>query len=123
MSTANAAKPNRQFLFGCLGMVGLVVAIGVAFAVIGAINGASDSYNPNNSREAISQCEESIRQQLKSPSTAEFHSNASGSGTWTVIGTVDAQNSFGAKVRSSYQCTVTVSGPDRIVTKIDRFDG
>lgn len=66
----------------------------------------------------MAQCESRIESLLKAPSTAEFDSQATGSGTWTVTGTVVAENSFGAMVRSSYQCTVVIDG-DRAFTSVD----
>lgn len=63
---------------------------------------AEDDYDLNNASVAISQCEGEVKERLKAPSTAKFESNATGGGPWTVTGTVDAENSFGAMIRSSY---------------------
>jgi hypothetical protein len=94
----------------------------VATAAPGQGRGADEAYDPDNRLEAISQCEDLVGQQLKSPTSADFNSTATGPGTWTVTGTVDAENSFGATVRAEYQCTVTVVG-ERITRKIDFFEG
>jgi hypothetical protein len=56
--------------------------------------------------DAIAACERIVSNQLKSPSTADFNSAVSGDNPWTVVGSVDAENSFGAEVRLDYQCTV-----------------
>ena len=62
---------------------------------------------------AASMCERFVADHLKSPSTAEFDSTATGGGdTWTVTGTVDSQNSFGAMVRNTYTCHLTYEGGD-----------
>ena len=65
--------------------------------------------------DAITVAKKVIENQLKSPSTAEFCKSAdftvkcSGS-TWTVSGYVDAQNGFGATIRSSFTVTFAFSG-------------
>lgn len=63
-----------------------------------------------------SQCEDYVRKYLKSPSTAEFSGVAEttvydkGNKKYTVIGWVDSQNSFGAKLRTKYACRTTDEG-------------
>lgn len=63
-------------------------------------------------------CQGFVENRLKAPSTADFapfHKMAisgSGTGPWSVRGYVDSQNSFGAKLRSSFTCTVEFSGAD-----------
>lgn len=65
--------------------------------------------------DAITVAKKVIENQLKSPSTAEFCKSAdftvkcSGS-TWTVSGYMDAQNGFGATIRSSFTVTFAFSG-------------
>jgi len=56
---------------------------------------------------AIVACENAVETMLKSPSTARFNSAASGDNPWTIVGSVDSENSFGATVRADYQCTVS----------------
>src|SRR5579871_6739632 len=48
-----------------------------------------------------------VERVLKAPSTADFHSlRATKQGdVWTVAGSVDAQNSFGATIRSDFVCS------------------
>lgn len=104
---------------------GLVVAIGLGFAGCIALTsrGGGDDYDMNNEYEAVSQCEARVEKLLKAPSTAQFDSSATGSGTWTVTGTVDAENSFGATVRSSYGCTVVMNNDEgTATTTVDYFE-
>ena len=59
-----------------------------------------------------------VKDNLKSPSTASFCSQSSAtitkSGkTWTVIGYVDAQNSFGAEVRTNFKVVITFSSGNK----------
>lgn len=56
-------------------------------------------------------CQDMVRDQLKSPASAKFSDvTASGIGPWTVRGRVDSDNSFGASVRNSWECTVRLEG-------------
>ena len=55
-------------------------------------------------------CRDAVKQQLKAPSTADFGGEAvkwSGS-TATMTGVVDAENSFGAMIRTPWTCTASV---------------
>lgn len=72
---------------------------------------SADSGGSGNSG-AIVACEQQVEASLKSPSSAKFHDVAATGGptTYTVRGTVDAENSFGASLRSSFQCTVEDRG-------------
>lgn len=61
--------------------------------------------------------QEFIKDTLKSPSSAEFSDSSetrvrydSADDSYYVSGWVDAQNSFGAKLRSRYVCTVRNTG-------------
>lgn len=111
---------------GCLGCAGGVVVFLVVLGIGGWIYGSSRGDDPSpryDKYEAIAQCEARVEKLLKSPSTADYDSNATGSGTgpWKITGVVDAQNSFGATVRASYGCTVTMSG-DMATTAVDYFN-
>lgn len=110
---------------GCLGCAGVFVALLVFAGIMGAVAGNRDD-GPSatgGKYEAIAQCEARIERLLKAPSTAEFDSDATGSGAgpWDVTGVVDAENSFGAALRSSFGCTVTMSG-DMATTTVDYFN-
>jgi hypothetical protein len=67
--------------------------------------------------ESIAQtiCKELVKASLKSPSTADFpwtdyRRQTHGGGKYTVRSYVDAQNSFGATLRSQWRCTITYGG-------------
>lgn len=99
-------------VIAALVLLGIVVWVGVNSA------GGSSKYDANNPAEVTAQCEARIERLLKAPDTAKFDSSATGSGTWTVTGTVDSENGFGAMLRSTYQCTVVVNG-DKLTTTVD----
>ena len=118
---------SEKSTLGCLAIFLAPIALIVLVLIVGAIwtgvsGGSKDEpYDPNWSGEAITQCEDLVKESLKAPSTAEFDSSASGFGTWTVTGTVDSENSFGAMLRSEFQCTVVVSG-DSIKRRLDYLE-
>jgi hypothetical protein len=106
-------------------VMALVIACFAAIVLLVAVSsgGDDDDYDSDTSYEAIAQCEAAIEERLKAPTTAEFKSTAVGSGTWTVTGTVDSENSFGAMVRSSYRCSVIIDNEkDTARVRIDQFE-
>jgi len=119
---SDALKPPRSklgcFGIGCFGIV-IVVAVVVVVALLNGSNSARDN-TTSRGIEARTYCEDAIRDRLKAPSTAEFESSYSGSGPVVVRGTVDAENSFGAMMRNTFQCTVTFDG-DAYRISVDEF--
>ncbi len=93
------------------GLVALFVTLGaiLLFAICSG-SGSKDSKGINNSENnAKSYAMIIVKDNLKSPSTAKFCNTASemtakniGGYKWRVTGWVDAQNSFGATVRSDF---------------------
>lgn len=99
----------RGYLKGCMVLiVAAVLLIGGCTAWV-ALSPKDASRQAETSASLA--CRNAVRDRLKAPSTAQFSDDAtaseSGSGfTVTVTGTVDAENSFGAKLRNTYRCTV-----------------
>lgn len=62
--------------------------------------------------QAASACRDFVKDRLKTPSTAKFSNEEwSKSGDrFTITAAVDAENSFGATVRSNYTCEVRLVG-------------
>lgn len=87
-----------------------LAAVLIFMAVAGGNDADPAAYDPDNPTEARAQCEDLVEENLKSPATAEFGtSEATRSGTeWIVTGSVDSENSFGAMLRSDFQCSVRV---------------
>ncbi|OSI09291.1 Uncharacterised protein [Neisseria zoodegmatis] len=85
--------------------------------------GKSDNKTPKLD-EWIAQaaCESAVKQLLKAPATAEFGGwgrNRNGDGTYTITGSVDAHNSYGAMLRSSFNCTVRDKGDGNTGTVVN----
>jgi len=107
------ASPKRQ-------IIGLIVIVAVLFAVMvalrGSFNGPATGAPPatqgGNPYTVWRICQERVAAELKAPSTADFppydeHSIGHSGADWFVTSYVDAQNSFGAKLRTHYTCTAS----------------
>jgi hypothetical protein len=60
-------------------------------------------------------CVRALKSELTSPATAQFRTASRsdlGNGRFRVSGSVDAENSFGALLRQSYDCTVWFESAD-----------
>lgn len=108
----NIGKPSNdsQFFKGCLWVI--VAAFILAFVGCMALmnSGSDEEFGEGEARYV---CEQFVSDQLKSPGTADFQrptGRASDVETWTMTGTVDAENSLGGTVRMSYVCTVRAAG-------------
>jgi curved DNA-binding protein CbpA len=101
---------------GCLTIVLAFFVISIVVGIFSGNKGGSGSSSKYDAFQAQADCEGFVKQNLKAPSSADFASHrelnitGSGVGPWTVIGYVDSQNSFGAKIRSTYICTVHYQG-------------
>lgn len=105
-----------------MGFGGVVVLLLIGLVAIFLFqlwNSTQDPTDANDNRStAVVACEGIVKQNLKSPSTASFDSEARDTGerTWEVVGVVDSQNSFGATVRSEFACAVEVSSETAVAT-------
>ena len=75
------------------------------------------------SRAALIHCRNAVKDRLKAPSTADIplfdqRTTKIGENKFKVESYVDAQNSFGAKIRNNYTCEI-----ERIGTEGENIDG
>ena len=91
----------------------LLAACGGAPATVATPPAASTTGQPASaSDEAKEKCRQAVRDQLKSPATAQFSGEkvvSDGDG-FEVVGDVDSQNSFGAMLRSTFTCHTSPEG-------------
>lgn len=88
------------------------VVFGVVLLVFALLPAPQDTSGPPDGNDAALICRQMVEDRLKAPSTADF-SDLRYSGEyprWTVFGTVDAENSFGAKLRMNWTCVVKLDG-------------
>lgn len=95
----------------------IVAAVIVLFAVI--LNTASGgSPDTRSDTAAFVMCQDFVRDRLKSPSTAAFPTirearvQSVGEQEWQVRSHVDAQNSFGAELRTEWSCDIEYLGDE-----------
>lgn len=109
---ASSRKSGAVWIW--LGVAAVLVICG--FAVFGrsGSGGDSDEYG------AKVACRDFVKARLKAPATADFSGETvTGSGTsYTVRGAVDSENSFGAKLRSTYVCVVEDAGSEWRLTSL-----
>jgi hypothetical protein len=95
--------------------ISIILIIGCLFLIFSIKNITSNNSNDYKSK-IWTEATNAVRSELKAPSTASFpcYDNSfvtdNNDGTYTVSSYVDADNSFGAKIRSNWNCTVDSSG-------------
>lgn len=106
MATPNAARRRRWLPFAVTALV---------LALAGGGYAAYALTHPGPSEPAsgsIAACQDAVRKQLRSPSTAKFSEDRvveEAGATHYVHGVVDAQNGFGAMLRNRYECIANQS--------------
>ena len=120
-------------------IIGIACVIGITLIVVDLItddvepisfsgetssesSSTKDAYGHNRSY-AIVIAEDVVKSKLKSPSTADFCSNyeytvSRSKNTWTIKGYVDAQNSFGAMLRSDFTVKITFTGKSSYIVDL-----
>lgn len=98
----------------------LLMAISLSFAVVLVIIAGKVYAIEDGPTSAYLAAEDIVSKQLKSPASAQFpswvtgrdsiHVEPSGDG-YSVSSWVDADNTFGAKLRSRWTCQVSKNGP------------
>jgi len=116
-----------------LGCMGLIVAVFILVMVIAIRNKPTPAQQAatnekNAGYTAAFVCQNAVRERLKAPATADFEAprnaqiNRYDSGNYEIVSHVDAQNSFGAKLRSAYTCVVAPDGAGFRVLEL-KIDG
>jgi len=94
--------------------------VALAVLIVGCMWFSNRGSDPPDGFDAQVACKSFVEDRLKSPSSADF-SNVTHSGDsprWTVTGSVDAENSFGASLRSDWTCTVRLDGGDFVLESL-----
>lgn len=111
---------NTVVAFGTIG----ALAVGCGALMTSGDDGPDDRDNPYYSPRQLAAiaCENAVEERLKAPSTAEFTGQlVTGTGSlYTVTGTVDSENEFGAMLRNAYSCDVEFNDTEQYrVTVVD----
>jgi hypothetical protein len=108
-------KPDKTAQ-GCgLGCLGLIVVFAIVWGLssLGGDDGGQDDGGGEFGARDV--CEQFVEDRLKAPSTADFSDTSAtetGSEAWTVQGSVDSENGFGAMIRNTYVCQVRHTSGD-----------
>ena len=94
-----------------------LLAVVPLMLIVGCGSSGGVSSDQQSDRAYIA-CQDYVSAQLKSPGSASFpgvsssdYPQISGSGSsYEVVGVVDSENGFGAKLRSVFDCKATVTG-------------
>ncbi len=105
-----AEAAERAANRGCLWTIVAVVVVGVIWSMLDGDDPGDDG--PDD-YAAIDVCHQEVSDQLRAPATADFGGETvtHTGDRYTVVGHVDAQNGFGAQIRTNWVCNATyVSG-------------
>jgi hypothetical protein len=103
-------------------LFGGVLAVGL-MAGLAACNTNSTSYVGASKSEAFTMCQQFLTPRLVSPTSVHYRDfygsqaptvTDEGNSEYDVQSTVDSQNGFGAEVRSSFDCDITLSTSDHM---------
>ena len=117
----HSAAPARRRSGGLTGCAVVFFLVTMSLVVLAAI-GSATSGGPRapSDGEARLMCEKFVTDRLRAPATASFAGSSattvtkSGDDTFRVRSYVDAQNGFGANIRTHYTCVVRpIQGTDR----------
>lgn len=108
MTTDETKAPKRDIPKWQVNLTAAAIIAAIALCAWGVSR--DDESTGEFTAQAV--CEDFVRDRLKAPATAEFSNiKRSGSGpNWTVTGTVDAENLFGAKLRMNWSCSLRLDG-------------
>ena len=121
-------KKKDDALAGYLGCFGIIVVAGIIFGLMWLSSDKSEPSPGSEKTMAHIMSQGFVKKRLKSPGSAEFPSMAwdktdirisfdRSTGLYTVRAWVDAQNSFGAKIRTNYIVVLKEARPDNWTAK------
>lgn len=104
------AKNGKTIGIGCLGLIAIIIILSLLLSMCGSKDAAEKP--PHDPISAFYMSQQFTTKQLKAPATAKYpaYSEAQvldlGDGQYRISAYVDAQNAFGAMIRTQYLCTV-----------------
>jgi hypothetical protein len=101
-----------------LGCGGFLLVMFILALLVGIFSDDPPAPKEPSRLDAILMSQVFVKQNLKAPSTAKFPSSGQFQAYdmvdgWEVSGYVDAQNGFGAQIRSHFKCKLKHTGGDR----------
>ena len=132
MSESTTTSPVTKFLAWCFGIAGIFMLISAGSGGGGsasASQASGDRSETNLVMEACSEAQRAVKASLKAPASAKFPGCVMGAHEYTintneardkfsVRGHVDAQNDFGAMIRSEFIVILSRSGDSWTATRV-----
>lgn len=119
-----AQPPRKKSRAPLIVGVAAIVVVAIALAVWLLKPPTLEEQRVDATDAAAAACQDAVKDQLKSPSTAEFSDQVI---TWddtgaVIEGNVDSQNGFGAMVRSEWSCFLDIDlDNDAAITSVDVY--
>lgn len=110
--------PPRTYFPWKIALIGVVVVGGIIW-----FSSSRPTEPVYDKVSAYTYCQIEVKKNLKSPDSARFSDmTASGSGgTWTARGTVRSENSFGAMVPATFECSI-IEGKKIRLDRLEQLD-
>lgn len=111
-------KPAKKRNGACSVIIALVAFIAILLVIYFVQKGGTGNPSVAGRTEAFIACKLEIKDRLKAPSSADFPYSGTatindlGNQKFEVFSYVDAENSFGAKIRANWTCTVQFTDAD-----------
>lgn len=121
-----AKQPQSTLVGSIVGVALILIGALVVLVVIIGLVVPEQSKEARMPVEAKLQCRAAITSLLRSPRSAHFNDDDATSpskGVYQVRGTVDAQNAFGAEVRSAFGCDYEADASGSLKLKRACIDG
>lgn len=114
-SPAAKEEESKSSLWSTLTVLGMAAGV-IYFFIQGQLSGPSSG--EQNARYAYFHCQDLVKGRLKAPTSASFPvypalpTNLGDGGLVVIRSYVDAQNSFGAMLRTNFRCKLQYTGGD-----------
>ncbi len=105
------------------GRFGTAITVALIIAAVWSWTHREAPTDPSS--QVVVACREWVREKLRAPGTADFAGELAvqdAVGRWTVTGSVDSENAFGALLRSTWTCTATRDRDTTTLVSVD-IDG
>ncbi len=120
---APIAPPKRKRRRVMWISIAVAVAVAVALALAGTLGAIAWVATGPTEGKLVKACRKAVTQNLRSPGSAQWPGGEGVShqdtGLWIVVGSVDAQNGFGALVRLDFECHAEREGRSWSVMDVD----
>lgn len=110
-------ESNKKFISGCFAVI--LTPFVIIFVLIMYYSSQPEKVHKPDNIEVYVMAESTVKQKLKAPRTAKFCGYTQSKiinyepKKYTVLGCVDAQNSFGAMVRNNFEVSLEWRGNDQ----------